>query len=250
MSLADQIWAKGQRAISRCLDRDLRPLSWSHPVVSFTFDDAPRSAFDRGGSILRQAGGWATYYCALGLLNTRTEVGQIASLKELQQALAEGHELGCHTYDHLDAWHTSTHAFIHSIDRNALAFKTLLGLERPAHFAYPKSGARWPLKRFVANQFLTCRGGASSVNQGVADFHLLNACFLDQRAGWTLDELKRLIDLNRRQAGWLILATHDVDPEPSIYGCTPAHLEAVVGYAAESGARLWTLSQACRALHL
>ena len=250
VSFGDRLQAKWHRQLARHLDRDLRPLTGSMPVISFTFDDAPQSAFERGGDIVRAEGGSATYYCSLGLLGAQTEVGRMASLQHLQRAIHQGHELGCHTYDHLDGWRTAQETFMHSIEKNALAFKTLLGVEPPLHFAYPKSGARWPLKRAVSRRFVTCRGGAESLNAKVADLHLLKACFLDQRAGWPLDDLRALIDLNRRQCGWLIFATHDVDPKPTAFGCTPQRLKEVVQHAAQSGALLCTMTQACQAMNL
>ena len=37
----------------------------------------------------------------------------------------------------------------------------------------------------------------------------------------------------RARNGWIIFYTHDVAEQPSEWGCTPAQLEAVVGYAAQ-----------------
>ena len=57
VSFGDRLQAKWHRQLARHLDRDLRPLTGSMPVISFTFDDAPQSAFERGGDIVRAEGG-------------------------------------------------------------------------------------------------------------------------------------------------------------------------------------------------
>ena len=47
------------------------------PVISFTFDDAPQTAFDIGGEILRAHGIRATFFVSLGTILTRTFIDQI-----------------------------------------------------------------------------------------------------------------------------------------------------------------------------
>lgn len=246
MAIVSRGVAKMHRTFAQRLARREVAMAWSDPVISFTFDDAPQSAFEWGIDTVQDAEGRATFYCALGLLGSTTEVGRIACIDDLHRARAQGHELGCHTFDHLDAWHTPAHAFLASIDRNAQAFRDALNLI-PQSFAYPKSGARWRLKSQVARRFLTCRGGAQGFHRDTADLNLLRACFLDQQAGWSLQDLQRMIDDNQRHRGWLIFATHDVSPHPSPYGCTPAHLKEVVRRSVRSGARLWTVETAAGA---
>ena len=59
------------------------------PIVSFTFDDAPTTAFVTAGNILGSQGGRATFYVSLGLLGSRTEVGAIASPEVLVGAVKD-----------------------------------------------------------------------------------------------------------------------------------------------------------------
>src|SRR2546422_6309977 len=88
------------------------------PLVSFTFDDFPRSALRCGGAILKKYGFRGTYYAALGLMGQHAPVGEIFSLQDLRDLLAEGHELGCHTYGHCHSWNTSASAFERSVLEN------------------------------------------------------------------------------------------------------------------------------------
>src|SRR4051812_20070179 len=73
----------------------------SEPVVSFTFDDFPRSALTEGGRILRERG-WAGPYFAAGGFCGRTEGGlDYSDRDDLVQAAENGHEIGCRTFGHL-----------------------------------------------------------------------------------------------------------------------------------------------------
>ena len=51
--------------------RPNRPRStWPGGVVSFTFDDFPRSAWSNGGAVLEEYDVRGTYYAAMGLAGT------------------------------------------------------------------------------------------------------------------------------------------------------------------------------------
>jgi len=78
-------------------------LRLDRPLISFTFDDFPISALQEGGRILTDYGAVGTYYVALGLLGTDTPTGRIVGNEELAVTVAQGHELGCHTYSHCPA---------------------------------------------------------------------------------------------------------------------------------------------------
>jgi peptidoglycan/xylan/chitin deacetylase (PgdA/CDA1 family) len=218
------------------------------PIVSFTFDDAPVTAFREGRGILKQFGARATYYVSLGLLDAETEIGKIASVGDLERALDEGSELGCHTFDHLDAWYTSYTAFMASVARNSEALHRILPGAKFTTFAYPKSGAKLSLKSALGNTFMCCRGGGQATNADSADLNLLKACFVDRRTGIDTGFVRTLVDYNTDSRGWLILATHDVAANPSPYGCTPDFLEAIVQYASRSGALLLPVAEACARL--
>ena len=71
--------AKVRRTLADRLHRRPVKLELPAPIVSFTFDDAPKSAFDTGGKILREHGARGTFYVSLGLLDSETEVGRIGS---------------------------------------------------------------------------------------------------------------------------------------------------------------------------
>lgn len=236
--LLARVRGKYRRTLASGLARRSLPLRSSRPIVSFTFDDAPSSAFIRGREILESYGARGTYFVSLGLLGATTEVGPMASPEDIVAAREAGHELGCHTYDHLDAWLVSPDRYVASIEANSRALQQLCPDAQFATFAYPKSGATLATKREAARRFACCRGGGQSPNVYVADLALLKACFLDRRTGMDVPAARSLIDYNADRRGWLIFATHDISHNPTLFGIADDAFDAIVAYAARTGAVL------------
>jgi peptidoglycan/xylan/chitin deacetylase (PgdA/CDA1 family) len=207
------------------------------PLISFSFDDFPRSALTVAGEILNRHGVRGTYYAALGLMGQRAPAGLMFEEKDLSAVLEQGHELGCHTYDHFDAWETDPEPFEKSVMQNRAALRRLLPGAEFRSFSYPKMPPRPTTKRNVSRHFACCRCGGQRFNAETADANHLFAFFLEMSRG-DLDAVKNLIDRNSRANGWLIFATHDVCVEPSAYGCTPQFFEEVVRYSLQGGAQL------------
>lgn len=212
------------------------------PIISFTFDDFPRTAYHIGGTILRSHGVRGTYYAALSLAGTLEPVGEIFSPDDLETLVADGHELGCHTFAHCHSWNTAPAAFEQSIVDNARRLSEWVPEASFTTLAYPLSGPRPTTKRRAANHFSCCRAGGQSFNAAVVDRGLLAAYFLEQARH--ADAVKRIIDQNSAARGWLIFATHDVCETPSPWGCTPGFLESIVRYASRSGAVVLPVDEA------
>jgi peptidoglycan/xylan/chitin deacetylase (PgdA/CDA1 family) len=227
--------------------RDFR-LSADVPYVSFTFDDFPRTALTEGGTILRGHGVTGTYFASLQLLGKPSPSGPIATSDDVKALLADGHELGCHTYEHLDGCNSSVVEFERSIRQNRAALADVApGAEFPV-FAYPLNGPVLSIKRAVGKHFVGCRGGGQTFNSGVIDLNLLKAYFLDWRNRGDVDAVREVVERNAAERGWLIFATHDVAPEPSKYGCYPDFFENAVRLSISSGARVVPMMEACEAL--
>ena len=246
-SLITRAAGKARRMLARNFVRRAVAIDLPAPIVSFTFDDAPVSAFRCGGDILKAFDARATYFVSLGLLDRETEVGKIGSCDDLARAVEAGDELGCHAFDHLDAWHMPAANYIASVARNRDALGRLLPGARFESFAYPKSGATLPVKPALARLFACCRGGGQSFNAGRSDLNLLNACFIDARSA-DIGSMQRLIDENAAANGWLIFVTHDVSNTPSPYGCSPGFFQRIVAYASQSGADFLPVREGCARL--
>ena len=222
-------------------------LSAQKPLISFTFDDFPRSALLTGGGILNRFGLAGTYYASFGLVGRDTPSGQIFFPGDLTRLLEQGHELGCHTYSHCDSWATATKTFENSILQNRAALNRLFPYSEFKTFSYPISLPRPHTKARIADYFLCCRGGGQTFNAGKVDLNQLSAYFLEKSRG-DFQAVKDLIDRNRQASGWLIFATHDVSDSHTPFGCTPAFLQNVVQYAISSGAQIVPVVEALEVL--
>ena len=219
----------------------------SRPLISFTFDDFPRSALLIGGAILSRHGLAGTYYASLGLMDEDGPTGLIFGASDLPMLLEQGHELGCHTFAHCDSWATSARTFERSVVENRRTLHEYLPGAEFRTLSYPISPPRPLTKSRMASRFLGCRGGGQTFNVGTTDLNCLSAFFLE-KARNNVVTVKDLIDRNRQAKGWLILATHDVCDSPTRFGCTPGFFEEVVAYACRSGARILPVASALNEL--
>jgi len=239
-----------KKATVRLLFRRPLVLNAGFPVISFTFDDFPRSAFLEGGRILDRFGLRGTYYLSLRLMGTPGgAAGTMFLFEDLKALLQQGHELGCHTFAHCHSWKTSPAIFENSILENRQALSKILPEVALKTLSYPRSAPRPATKRRAARHFLCCRGGGprQTLNAGTTDRNSLSTFFLE-RSRDNPGVVKNVIDQNRCQRGWLIFATHDVSQSPSRYGCKPDFFEQVVQWAVESGARILPVARACEEL--
>jgi GT2 family glycosyltransferase/peptidoglycan/xylan/chitin deacetylase (PgdA/CDA1 family) len=235
-----------RRAASRVYRRPfvIKP---QRPLISFTFDDFPRSALLAGGAILKRYGLTGTYFVSLGLAGKETPSGHIFVPDDLTILLEEGHELGCHTFAHCDSWATATKTFENSILENREALNQLFPFSEFKTFSYPISLPRPHTKARIADYFMCCRGGGQTFNVGKADLNQLSAYFLEKSRG-NLQAVKDLIDRNRQACGWLVFATHDIADIHTPFGCTPEFFENVVKYANDSGAQIVPIVEALEVL--
>jgi len=185
---------------------------------------------------LKKHGLAGTYYVSLGMLNRKSDPGEIADIEMLGKVLSDGHELGCHTYSHPNPWKTTPGLFESSIVENRRALSDLFPGSAFQTFAYPYGVATPRTKQIAGKYFVCCRGGRQSINSGRIDLNFLNACFIDARQKEPLSSVKRMISANRKAKGWLIFVTHHVAEDPSPYGCTPDFFEEIVRWSMDSGA--------------
>lgn len=213
-------------------------LAQHRPIISFTFDDFPQSALKIGGSILKSRGLLGTYYASLGMMDMETSpVGTIFTRSDLLETFHQGHELGCHTFDHLNAWETTAPAFENSILENSKTLQRLLPEACFKTFSYPKTDPHPRVKRRIGSRFQCCRGGGQTFNRERVDLNNLKSFFLEQSAG-DFDVVKDIIDRNAIAVGWLIFATHDICDRPTRFGCTGEFFKSTVEYSIKSGSQV------------
>lgn len=230
------------RQLLRRMHRRVVSLPHSGPIVSFTFDDFPRSAAAAGGPILEQYGARGTYYTAMDLMNRSGELGALFQESDLDDLLHKGHELAGHTFSHISARAVSCREFLTDAERGRQALEEFSGSEC-GNFAYPFGDATLAVKAALGPKMTGSRGiipGFNGPEEVDLNLLLANSLYGDMEQ---FAHATALIDENTRRKAWLIFYTHDVRPQPSPYGCTPALLEAVVRHAAESGCRILTVQQ-------
>jgi peptidoglycan/xylan/chitin deacetylase (PgdA/CDA1 family) len=198
--------------------------------------------------MLRRYGVRGTFFVSMQLLGKPSPSGPIATADDVKALLADGHQLGCHTYEHLDGCNSSVDAFERSIRQNRAALGDIVPDTDLPVFAYPLNGPVLNIKRAVGKHFVGCRGGGQTFNSGVIDLNLLKAFFLDWRNRGDLEAVRDVVKRNAAECGWLIFATHDVADEPSRYGCQPDFFEEAIRLSLASGARVVPMMEACEAV--
>jgi peptidoglycan/xylan/chitin deacetylase (PgdA/CDA1 family) len=213
------------------------------PVVSFTFDDFPRSALAEGGRILRERGWTGTYFAAGGFCGRQVDGLDYFSRDDLVQAADEGHEIGCHTFGHLRLPETAPADIATDLDRNAAFIAEAIPGHRLSSFAYPYGDLDLGRKALLARRFPICRGIWPGINAGRMDFAQLKAVPLERRSLDSLD-VEAWLDKAQAARGWLIFFTHDLSDDPSPYGCSRRAFEAVADAVAKRGLRVLPVKNA------
>lgn len=234
---------KYQRTAAEHFARRPFVLRNERPIISFTFDDFPTTALTTAGAILEQHGVRGTYYISLGLTGLVAPTGPIIERSQIPSVLERGHELGCHTFAHCHASDTAPAVFEANVTENGRVLSALVPGAEMTTLSYPIGCPKPATKRRCAKYFAACRAGGQTFNRRVVDLDNLRAFFLEQSRD-DFDAVKQTIDKTVAQNGWLILATHDVCPNPTRYGCIPTFFEKVVRYSVDSGASVVPVARA------
>jgi peptidoglycan/xylan/chitin deacetylase (PgdA/CDA1 family) len=87
-------------------------------MVSFTFDDAPKSAAAVAAPILDAYRARATFYVAGGLVDKWSGHWDGISADEIVALHSEGHEIACHTFSHARTTDLDAAALAREIEDN------------------------------------------------------------------------------------------------------------------------------------
>ena len=195
-------------------------MSNTTPMVSFTFDDLPKSAVTTGAELLEAHGARGTFYVSGGLVGVGTPYWTAGDAADVLSLYRRGHEIGCHTFSHQRACDLDVASLANEIMRNRGYFRALDASLEAQTFAYPYGYGSFGRKHQLRDQFQTCRGIVPGINSGDVDLQFLRAMPLIDRQ---MDRvgIERAFDAAETNNGWLIFYTHDVADEPSAYGCSP-----------------------------
>ena len=195
------------------------------PIVSFTFDDFPRSAIDAGARVLEQENWAGTFYTCAGLVGYNNHHGehfQPGDLLALEQA---GHEIGGHTYAHKDCAILPLNKVLDSIKRNKIALRDHGVKGKIRSFAFPYGSATVELKRTLAEEYESLRSITPGIHTRKADLNGLKSAGIFSHE---INNVLALIDNLQHTPGWLTLFAHDIRQHPSQWGCTKDEFKSVV----------------------
>jgi len=242
-------WSVVRARVSNRLARHLcvapLQLPGTSPMVSFTFDDVPKSAATVGAPILEEYDAHGTFYVSGGLLDQWSGHWTGASADEIVALHHGGHEVACHTFSHLRASDLDAAAMTAEMEKNRRYLLALDPAIRLENFAYPYGQGSLPRKRQLSKAFRSSRGILPGVNSGTIDLHYLRAVPLID-LHMDRDGIDRAFDEAVARSGWLIFYSHDVRAAPSPYGCSPALLRHALDAAARRNVPILSVAEALR----
>lgn len=219
------IFGKARRRLSRLAHRRPIPIAPPRAMLSISFDDAPLTATNLGADILEAHGIKGTFYAAAGLSGKTEPMGTCADQEDYVRLAGRGHEIACHTYSHLDCGRASAEAARGDVERNASRFLAW-GLPMPQSFAYPFGDVSPRTKSALAPEFTSLRGLHKGLIGRGTDLNQLPAVGMEGQTGEAM--ARSWLTRARSGSAWLILYTHDVQSQPSPWGCTPEALDRLL----------------------
>ncbi len=225
------MWSEAKVKVSHRLAMHLRvddafACAMPTPMVSFTFDDLPKSAVTTGAGLLEAHGARGTFYVSGGLVGVgHAGLGERRCQPTWSRCIAAATRSAA-IPSRTSAPATSTRRRSPTKSR-ATATTSARSIPRsrsrpsPIPFGYGSFARKYQLKE----QFQTCRSIVPGVNAGSVDLQFLRAMPLIDRH-IDRDGIDRAFDEAQTNNGWLIFYGHDVADRPSPYGCSPALLQS------------------------
>src|SRR5262249_43142105 len=148
------------------------------PIASITFDAFPKSAWSTGGRILAEASVRGTYFVSGAYCGKEINGLRYYDLHDLNAVHHQGHEIGCHTFDHARVSQLSGADIEEPLARNRGFVSRHIGDFVMTSFAFPYGDTSIRTKRIVSKQFASCSGIWPDVNRRSIDLGELSAVHL------------------------------------------------------------------------
>jgi peptidoglycan/xylan/chitin deacetylase (PgdA/CDA1 family) len=234
---------KLRRRLVRLVERRPARVSLQKAMVSFAFDDAPISAFITGAKTLEARGLRGTFFVSAGLAGEDSVMGRYGDREAIVAASAAGHEIGCHTFSHLDCGVADEADILAGIEQNATVL-TDWGAPAPTTFAYPYGDVSSAAKRVIGKRFVLSRGLHHGLIQTGTDLNQTPAVGIEGPAGGIY--ARRWLEYAVYRKAWVIFYTHDIAEEPSLCGCTPRVFRELVDRARTFDCDIVTVAEGAR----
>jgi len=238
---------KIRRRLTRLTDRKPLP-AFQGRYVSFSFDDFPKSSAIAGAKALEDQNLRATYYACAGQMGTSNHFGQLFERKDLLRLSHAGHEIGCHTKNHIDCAASSLSAVQRDVIENQEQLSRM-GIAASNAFAFPFGDVSFTAKNALAGRYATLRGVQPGINCSGSDSNQLHAVPLEGGES-DMGYASSFLDKLRYKPGWLIFFTHDVRENYSNWGCSPLALQKVIKSAKNANFTIGTVSEVYRKINV
>ena len=218
-------------------------------IVSFSFDDFPRSAVTNGARLLEDHGVRGTFYMTGSYCGRVLEGIPQYHEEDVVALAAAGHEIGCHTFTHPRVSALSASELNRELELNAACLAHHLPGTMFQTFAYPFGDVAFRATMRLQSRFAGCRSIQAGFNFGTIDLGRLRSVRLYDHT-ISHEDVSDLIKQAVARNAWLIFYTHDVDLTPSRFGCNPALLEHAITSAISAGAEVRPVDAAIKAISL
>jgi len=172
--------------------------------VSITFDDGYLSQY-KAAELLERYGYRGTFYIPADLVGKEFEGKQLMSWPELETLQNRGHEIGAHTFSHVNS----------SVPEDIYNAGVLLGKEilqehgfSTKDFAYPYGDDTY---KQAGKYFVTARNTKWCTNK-ISDRELCGITLTDSLGNQTV--LQFYLSQLKTKGGWLVIVIHSVDENP------------------------------------
>src|SRR5947209_4812344 len=130
-------WQRVRRKIINTIPIGVDALPLERGALSITFDDFPKNAWQLGGEVLNKHSVRGTFYFSGGLCGKYYRDLLHFETEDLHEIASAGHELGCHTFEHISALASNSSQIAQSIARNRNFLQGMLPHYTIRSFAYP-----------------------------------------------------------------------------------------------------------------
>ena len=239
-------WSPAKVACLRRIASRPVTIDGGRSLISFTFDDVPRSVLYNAAPVLDEHDVKATFYVALGMPRAK---GEFLAEEHVRMLAERGHHIGCHTFSHYSLREGSAEGLYEDALAGKRALEPLVGSSSAEHFAFPYGAVSVRAKRLLRRAFATMRTSTRGINAGRVDLNYLRAENLYSREpGLDLDRVRRRVESVERDGGWLIFYTHGVSADPGPFDTSIEDFRRTVEIAIESSRPILTVGEAVKAL--
>jgi peptidoglycan/xylan/chitin deacetylase (PgdA/CDA1 family) len=217
-----------------------KPVGFSSPLLTLTFDDGYVNQYTQTMPLLKQYGYSSTQFIITDLIGNS---GYLTKA-EIQSLNTAGNEIASHTVTHDDLTQETTAQLQTEMSQSQATLKTITGTS-PTDLAYPYGLYNSAVIAATKPYYVAARG----VEDGLNSKDNFNAYDLKVQNVYNTTTTAQIADwVSQAQATdtWLILVYHSVNPNAGtsgIYNVTPTQLTAQLNAIKSSGIKVETMKQ-------